>query len=71
MGWSESYYEDMRKEAERELRRLAVPLCESLDEFRAAVERYRAFTAGAEELETSICRLRERLQAKETAGNRE
>ena len=40
MGWSESYYRDMRAEGEEELRKRALPLLEALDEFRAAYSAY-------------------------------
>jgi 5'-deoxynucleotidase YfbR-like HD superfamily hydrolase len=57
MGWSESYHTDMRAEAERELRRLSLPLREALEEFHQAVTVYRDFTDKADELESVLQRL--------------
>ncbi len=62
MGWSESYYTDMRAEAEREIRRLSLPLCEALEEFHKAVAVYRDFMENTEELESVLQQL-ERMVA--------
>ena len=62
MGWSESYYTDMRAEAEHELRRLSIPLQESLEEFHKALAVYCNFTENADELESVLQQL-ERLMA--------
>ena len=58
MGWSESYYADMRAEAEHELRRLSVPLREALEEFHRAVGVYRDFTENADELDSALQHLK-------------
>ena len=57
MGWSESYYADMQKEAERELRRCSLPLLEALTDFRSVMATYRDFTQGADELEVLLLNL--------------
>lgn len=57
MGWSERYYADICAEAERELRRLSLPLRDALEEFRRAVEIYRDFADRAGELEALLQRL--------------
>jgi len=62
MGWSESYYTDMRAEAEQELRRLSIPLRESLEEFHKALTVYHDFTENADELDLLLQQL-ERLMA--------
>ncbi|MEW6555000.1 MAG: hypothetical protein AB1384_12015 [Actinomycetota bacterium] len=57
MGWSESYYDDMRAEARHELGRLSLPLREALEEYRRALTFYRDFTDNVEELEAALQRL--------------
>lgn len=57
MGWSESYYADMKKEAGEELRKRSSPLLEALAEFRDTVTAYRDFIGNVEELEVLLERL--------------
>lgn len=57
LGWSESYYADMQREAERELRRHSLPLLEALADFKQTVANYRDFAAYADELEVLLDRL--------------
>ena len=57
MGWSESYYADMQREAECEMRRCIAPLIEALEELRKTVATYREFTPSAEELEALLQKL--------------
>jgi len=57
LGWSESYYADMKAEAEREVRRLCLPLREALADLQAAIGVYGDFTARRDELEALMRRL--------------
>ena len=57
LGWSESYYADMKKEAQQELRKQSLPLLEALTDFRDALETYRDFAEYADELEVLLDRL--------------
>jgi len=61
MGWSESYYADMRSEAERELRRCSLPLLEALEGFQEAIATYRDFAPSADELEALLRHLERML----------
>ena len=57
MGWSESYYSDMKREAEGELRKGALPLLGAILYFREALEVYGEFINGADELQALLRRL--------------
>ena len=57
LGWSESYYADMKNEAERELRKRALPLLETTIDVREAIACYSDFSGEAGELETLLERL--------------
>lgn len=54
MGWSESYYADMQREAERELNRCAMPLLERTLECREALTAYGDFSQRARELDAIL-----------------
>ncbi len=61
MGWSESYYSDMRREARMELSGKAGRLVGALEEFRAAMDTYRDFSPELKDLEGLLDSLAERL----------
>lgn len=57
MGWSESYYTDMKNEAERELRKKALPLLKNTIEMREAMICYGEFSHDVKELDALLERL--------------
>ncbi|RJP31821.1 MAG: hypothetical protein C4536_07350 [Actinobacteria bacterium] len=62
LGWSESYHEDMKREAEQEIGRRVAPLLANIIELREALEKYGDFAGGAGELEDLLARLQELLE---------
>lgn len=61
MGWSESYYEDMRREAREALGELAGPLMKKVKGFRDILTTYRDFVDSCDEIEGLLDRLEECL----------
>jgi len=61
MGWSESYYEDMRREAREVLGSRAGPLLEEIKDFRNILITYRDFISSCDEIENLLARLEECL----------
>jgi hypothetical protein len=61
MGWSESYYEDMRIEAREALGSRADPLLEEIKDFRDILITYRDFIDSCDEIESLLARLEECL----------
>ncbi len=57
LGWSESYYADMKKEAVRELRKKALPLLETAIELRETIACYGDFSDDAGQLEPVLEKL--------------
>ncbi len=62
MGWSESYYADMKGEADREVGGCCQALLVAMADLREVVETYRDFVEHADELESLLASL-ERLLA--------
>ncbi|MBN2026224.1 MAG: hypothetical protein JW854_05645 [Actinobacteria bacterium] len=62
LGWSESYYADMQREAEQELSRCATPLLESTRKCRKALASYGDFSPQVRELDALLARLQELLE---------
>lgn len=61
MGWSESYYEDMRREAREALGSRAGPLLEEIEGLRSILTTYRDFIDSYNEIESLLLRLEECL----------
>jgi hypothetical protein len=57
VGWSESYYCDMEREAREELRKDFLPLIEAILHFHEALEVYGDFVEDAGELRALLSRL--------------
>lgn len=68
MGWSESYYRDMRSEAEKEFAKRAASLLEAIDGFRAAFAAYGGFAADLEPLRGAVEELERLLAAYRPPG---
>jgi hypothetical protein len=61
MGWSESYYEDMRREAREVLGKRVGPLLEEIKEFRNILMTYNDFIDACNETESLLARLEDCL----------
>ena len=61
MGWSESHYEDMRREALETLGSRAGPLLEEIRDFHNILTTYRDFVDSCDDMEGLLRRLEECL----------
>jgi hypothetical protein len=61
LGWSESYYEDMRREARETLDSRAGPLLAEIRDFHNILMTYRDFIDSCDEIENLLARLEECL----------
>ena len=61
MGWSESYYQDMKREAREALGSRAGPLLEELKDFHDTLMDYKDFIDSSDEIESLFLQLEDYL----------
>ncbi len=67
MGWSESYYENMKTEADNALREHSRALRQAIAAYRATMAHYRVFVERPDDIEERLRRMEELLPGDGTA----